>query len=314
MPHLTRTPAAADSSGQTTPPTSTGVRTGGGLRRALGRSARLLLLVGVIAWAASPFGAARLTAFAEPGMQQQTPTVTPGGSGYPTSRDPASYGTDPYLTPTPTQGGGSQYQPGGYQPGYQPGANQTGGASVSGGTTSGGSSVQSPNNPYQPGVTSQGGSSVSSGAIVPGPMQAGSPGPNGTDPCYGDEVITFAPEAPRVGDELLIAVTSAHPHPYGRLAGTENTRFVRERPGQRGYVWEWTIQLSYPGQQGYTFYVDSTIPCQKVQLSVRTQLPTATPKPTRTPKPFDDNDNNGNSNSNDNNNDGGMAPYRDPYQ
>jgi len=95
--------------------------------------------------------------------------------------------------------------------------------------------------------------------------------------------VTFSPETPRIGNELLIAVTSAHPHPYGRLAGTETTRFVRERMGQRGYVWEWTIEPTYPGTHDYTFFVDSTIPCQKVQLHVAESLATKTPRPTRTP-------------------------------
>ena len=85
---------------------------------------------------------------------------------------------------------------------------------------------------------------------------------------------------------MLIAVTSSRPHPYGRLAGTEKTKFVRERPGQLGYVWEWTVVLSYPGQHEYTFYVDSTIPCKKIQITVRQALATQTPTPTKTPTPY----------------------------
>lgn len=141
---------------------------------------------------------------------------------------------------------------------------------------------------------------------APQPGQPGTGGPAvgaGSDPCYGDEEITFSPEIPRVGNEVLIAVTSTRPHPYGRLAGTERTTFVRERPGQKGYVWEWTIMLSYPGQHEYTFYVDSTIPCKKLQLTVRQGLATRTPTPTKTATPYnwnnnDNNDNSGNDNSN----------------
>ena len=139
---------------------------------------------------------------------------------------------------------------------------------------------------------------ISAGAIVSG---AASPGPAGADACYGDELITFSPEDPRIGNEFLIAVTSSHPHPYGRLAGTEPTRFVRERPGQRGYVWEWTVQPSYPGLHEYTFYVDSTVPCQKIQIRVLQSLATATPKPSKTPTPYGWD--NGNENSNGNGND-----------
>jgi hypothetical protein len=125
------------------------------------------------------------------------------------------------------------------------------------------------------------------------------PGTPTSDPCYGDEQITYSPETPRVGNELLIAVSSAHPHPYGRLAGTERTQFVRDRMGQLGYVWEWTVNPTYPGDQEYTFYVDSTISCKKISLKVSNALATATPKPTKTPKPW--NYNQGNNNGNNNN-------------
>jgi hypothetical protein len=97
---------------------------------------------------------------------------------------------------------------------------------------------------------------------------------DGPDACYGDEVITFAPENPRVGTELVIVVTSSRPHPYGRLAGTERTTFVRERRGQLGLVWEWTVNLSTAGRHDYTFYVDSTIPCKRVSIEVRSALGT----------------------------------------
>ncbi|MCC7368581.1 MAG: hypothetical protein IT306_09170 [Chloroflexi bacterium] len=149
---------------------------------------------------------------------------------------------------------------------------------------------------------------------LPGAIQPGAAGAAaGSDPCYGDEEITFSPEIPRVGNEVLIAVTSSRPHPYGRLAGTEKTTFVRERPGQKGYVWEWTIQLSYPGQHEYTFYVDSTIPCKKLQVTVRQGLATRTPTPTKTATPWggdngNNNDNNNNDNSNNNDNTDAKAP------
>ena len=142
------------------------------------------------------------------------------------------------------------------------------------------------------------GSGVAGGAIVP---SGASPAPTGADPCYGDEVITYSPESPRIGNEFLVAVTSSRPHPYGRLAGTEPTRFMRERPGQRGYVWEWTVQPSYPGLHEYTFYVDSTVVCQKVQLRVLQSLSTRTPTPTKVPTPYGFDNGNSNNNSNNNN-------------
>jgi hypothetical protein len=280
------------------------------------------VLVGLVAVAATPFGAARLTAFAEPAAQfyptpnYPTPTATPY-SWYSPTQNPAVYGT-----PTPTPYGynqcsgaavqdpntpcpNNQTQPNPYQNG-QPPSNQYPNTQYP--------NTQYPNGQYPNNQNPGDGSSIQPGAIVPN--AAGSPGPNGSDPCYGDEQITFAPEIPRVADEVLIAVTSAHPHPYGRLAGTEMTHFVRERPGQKGYVWEWTIMPTYPGQHEYTFYVDSTIPCQKIQLTISESLATKTPRPTKTPTPYgwNNNGNNNNSNNNDNNTNGGMPPSRDPSQ
>ena len=94
------------------------------------------------------------------------------------------------------------------------------------------------------------------------------------DICVGDERITYAPANPRVGTELLIAVTSSRPHAYARLAGTERTTFLRERPGQLGIVYEWTVNLSSHGDHEYTFYVDSTIPCKKKTIEVKRALNT----------------------------------------
>jgi hypothetical protein len=268
---------------------------------------RGLVLVGLVAVAANPFGTTRLTAFAEPAAQYYpTPTATPY-SWYAPTQNPAVYGT-----PTPTPYGYNQCSGAGVQDPNNPCPNNPV-------QTNPYPNGQYPNGQYPnnqlPG--SQSGSSVQPGAIVPNnpPGSPGSPGPNGSDPCYGDEQITYAPEEARVADEVLIAVTSAHPHPYGRLAGTEMTHFVRERPGQKGYVWEWTIMPTYPGQHEYTFYVDSTIPCQKIQITIHESLATKTPKPTKTPTPYgwNSNDNNSNGNNNDNNNNGSV-PYRDPYQ
>jgi hypothetical protein len=148
---------------------------------------------------------------------------------------------------------------------------------------------------------------VTGGSTTTGAVAAA---PTGTDACYHDEQITFAPAEPRVNNEVLIAVTSSRPHPYGRLAGTEKTTFVRERTGQLGYVWEWTVALSYPGRQKYTFYVDSTVPCKEIELTVRQALTTPTQTPTKTATPWgwdNGNSNNNNNNSNGNSNDNGSS-------
>lgn len=130
------------------------------------------------------------------------------------------------------------------------------------------------------------------------PEPSPSPIPYTGEFCFGDEQVTFVPEDPRTNSELLIAVTSRYENKYPRLAGTEKASFVRMRPGQLGYVWEWTIQTTWPGQHQYVFYVDSTIPCKKIDVLVKQQYLTPTPKPTETPKP-EDYDNDGGDSDND---------------
>jgi hypothetical protein len=157
------------------------------------------------------------------------------------------------------------------------------------------------------------------GAPLAGTPVAGAPFPGapfpaaaaGADQCYNDEQITYSPVEPRVSGELLVAVTSSRPHPYGRLAGTEKTTFVRERQGQLGYVWEWTVALTWPGRHQYTFYVDSTIPCQTIEIAVRQSLATRTPTPTKVPTPygFDNGNNNSNNNNSNNSNDNSGADF-----
>ena len=251
-------------------------------RAALGLVSRLAVLLTVVLALVLPLDSSQSVAFATHTSTTPTPTPTPTPTLPPWPRGGSQL---EIATPTPTLSGYGPYQPAQGQTQYAGSPGQQ--------------SVSSPSYPadQNSGVAPLP-SGVSAGAIVSG---AGSPGPGGSDACYGDELITYSPQAPRIGNELLIAVTSAHPHPYGRLAGTEPTRFIRERPGQRGYVWEWTVQPTYPGQHEYTFYVDSTIPCQKIQLRVLQSLATATPKPP-TPYGWDNGNENLNGNSNDNTN------------
>jgi hypothetical protein len=268
-------------------------------RESLGRASRLAIVLAVLVSLVVPLQGTQPVAFAtHTGVTQtstQTPTLVPSGQG--------QSAANPWATPTPTLYGYNQYEPAQGQTQYPGSAGQVVPA-VPNGSVAGPSGQQGVSAPAYSGIpdpaAAQGPVGLPGSVIVSG---AASPGPGGSDVCFGDELITFSPEAPRIGNELLIAVTSARPHPYGRLAGTEPTQFVRERPGQRGYVWEWTVQPSYPGQHEYTFYVDSTVPCQKVQLRVLPSLATATPKPTKTPMPYNWNENsNGNNNSNNNDN------------
>lgn len=135
------------------------------------------------------------------------------------------------------------------------------------------------------------------------PVASPSPIPYTGDRCFGDETVSIVPEEPKTDNELLIVVTSRYQNKYPRLAGTEKTTFVRERPGQAGYVWEWTIQATWPGQHQYMFYVDSTIPCKKVELMVKRPYYTPTPTPTKTPKPTKTPDSSNDNNSNNDNRD-----------
>jgi hypothetical protein len=309
MPQPTHAPSSTES---TDPTTSTVCSADARRRWSTGAAwcfGRALVVGGLIAWAASPLGLTRPTVFAEPNAQYQNPTPTPYNwySGQATMT-PTPYGWNPQQNGQYTNGGSVNPSGGAYQDPNNPYPNNQFPNNQY-------PNNQSPNTQYPNGGLP--GSSIQPSGGVPGgmPAPAGSPNPGGGDPCYGDELITFAPEAPRVGDELLVAVTSSHAHPYGRLAGTEMTQFTRERPGQRGYVWEWIIRPTYPGQHEYTFYVDSTVPCQKIQLTVRESLATKTPRPTKTPTPYGfDNNNNSNGNNNNSNNNGGTVPYRDPYQ
>jgi hypothetical protein len=233
-------------------------------------------------------------------------TATPWGGGMPTPTPTLQTTINGSFINPPTGGapgqppiGGASVQSGSSVPGQQYPAG-TGQQSVPGQQYPSGTGQQGVS-PNQYPTTSGPGAAPSGG--LPGSINVtGSPAPGGSDPCYGDELISYSPESPRVGNEFLIAVTSAHPHPYGRLAGTEKTNFVRERRGQRGLVWEWTVQPTYPGQHEYTFYVDSTIPCQKIQIRVLQSLATRTPTPTKVPTPYgwDNGNGNGNNNSNDN--------------
>jgi hypothetical protein len=125
-------------------------------------------------------------------------------------------------------------------------------------------------------------SAISSTSAVP-------TGPEGPDPCAGDEQIYFAPKKPYVGTDVLVAVTSATHHDVRtvRLTGPVKTGPVNERPGLNGWVWEWTITPATEGWYGFTFYTDGARACADSGFNA---LPAfgATPVPsaTATAAPF----------------------------
>ena len=295
MPHPDRTPPASELPAGIAPAARR--RRGPRLRAYLapGLASRFAVLLGFVLALSGSVYSTQPVAFASHTLSI-TPTLTPTPYGWSQTTTGSSGSMSGYQwnsTPTPTPYGyapygGSQSQPpySGYPDQSYPGRSSQSGASVpsqaypvpSNQTYPGQSNQQGATSPYI-GVPDSGSVPVPGGLSGSAIVTSASPIAGGSDPCYGDEAISFSPLAPRIGNELLIAVTSAHPHPYGRLTGTEPTHFVRERPGQKGYVWEWTVDPSYPGDHEYTFYVDSTISCKKIQIQILQALATKTPKP-----------------------------------
>jgi hypothetical protein len=122
-------------------------------------------------------------------------------------------------------------------------------------------------------------SAISSTSAVPA-------GPEGPDPCAGDEQIYFAPKKAYANSDVLIAVTSATHHDVRtvRLTGPIKTGQVNERPGLNGWVWEWTVTPTTDGWYEFTFYTDGARACATSGFNV---LPafgaTAVPSVTATP-------------------------------
>ena len=122
-------------------------------------------------------------------------------------------------------------------------------------------------------------SAISSTSAVPA-------GPEGPDPCAGDEQIYFAPKKPYVDTDVLVAVTSATHHDVRtvRLTGPVKTGQVNERPGLNGWVWEWTVTPTMEGWYAFTFYTDGARACADSGFNA---LPafgaTAVPSVTATP-------------------------------
>jgi hypothetical protein len=142
---------------------------------------------------------------------------------------------------------------------------------------------------------------ISSASAIPA-------GPQGPDPCAGDEQIYFAPKKPYVGTDVLVAVTSATHHDVRtvRLTGPVKTGQVNERSGLNGWVWEWTVTPTMDGWYEFTFYTDGARPCSTsgfnslpafgatavpsvtataAPFATATPIPTATVAPTATPIP-----------------------------
>lgn len=88
------------------------------------------------------------------------------------------------------------------------------------------------------------------------------------DTCHGDEVISFAPAAPVVGQEMLIAVSSATGHGGLYMSGTEKLTTATETVGQLGRVWLWSLTPRLAGPHRFQLFVDFTKFCTEASVEV----------------------------------------------
>jgi hypothetical protein len=158
------------------------------------------------------------------------------------------------------------------------------------------------------------------GSIIP-PVAAQTVDPGDPGQCHGDEVLSFAPPNPTVGQEMIVVVTSATTHRGVYLAASERATAVQETEGQLGRVWLWSLTPQLAGPHQFQFFVDFTNLCVQSTISVvpsalagplsvppgTTGLPLTTGANGELPPilPLDDNfnsnDNNDNNSNNDNN-------------
>ena len=112
------------------------------------------------------------------------------------------------------------------------------------------------------------------------------------DPCVGDEILTYLPADPAVGEDLFIVASSAQHHRGVTLAGTTSSSYQGEYAGQLGWVWRWRVVPRFAGEHRFRLYVDATTPCGEITVNVA-----------QSRRVSDNNNENGNGNSNGNGND-----------
>jgi hypothetical protein len=107
--------------------------------------------------------------------------------------------------------------------------------------------------------------------------------------CHGDELISFAPPDAVVGQEMLIAVTSAQPHTGLYMTGTERVTTSAETVGQLGHVWLWSVTPRLPGPHRFQFFIDFTKFCAEATINVAPNpLGNVDPLVSGSPVPFTD--------------------------
>ncbi|GIW07113.1 MAG: hypothetical protein KatS3mg060_1918 [Dehalococcoidia bacterium] len=99
---------------------------------------------------------------------------------------------------------------------------------------------------------------IGSTPCVRGFLNVGSaPAPTATPTaCNGDEVMTFNPPNPNVGQQFSIEVTSARASTNVGLNGPFNPSFAGAAGGGRGTIWTWNAVPNQPGSFTYTFTIN----------------------------------------------------------
>jgi len=86
--------------------------------------------------------------------------------------------------------------------------------------------------------------------------QAPIPLPHPVSDCGGDEVMSFNPSNPTVGQQVFISVTSAKALTDIGLSGSFDPSFAGQQTGGKGYIWSWSVTPTNPGRFDYDFTVD----------------------------------------------------------
>jgi hypothetical protein len=73
--------------------------------------------------------------------------------------------------------------------------------------------------------------------------------------CNGDELMTFNPSSPAVGQQVQIQVTSARASANVALNGPLNPQLTTITGGGRGTIWTWVVTPNVGGRYDYNFTV-----------------------------------------------------------
>lgn len=111
------------------------------------------------------------------------------------------------------------------------------------------------------------------------------PGETPSWECNGDERMIFVPESPKVGDEVLITVTSAKSHFYFLLESSASFTQVGSGKGGPGFYWQWKRKIDTAGVNQFSFFSGPAPEylCVSGEFRATGGTPTVTPTLTITP-------------------------------